>query len=229
MLCASLMPAALAQDWGVNDGLPLVRSSWVYAEPKPTANTVGQITQGNVYQIRTVKDGWTQIDLPEGITGWTPASAIDYALAIPNEAWDNGLRRAVVLVSGLSLREAPSDSAKRLQLMPNGSHGYILEEREGKLLVQYHLRTKNGYEQYTGWINQEYTLENPAFIHLKNRTKVYAFASEYAPTVGQTQINQRLAVIGQVDDYYVVNLRSASGFIKKHEAMWSERQIIEGI
>ena len=224
-LCALLLSAALAEEWGHNDGLPLVRSAWVYSKPQPSAEAVGQIYQGNVYPIFESKDGWIQVETAEGVIGWTPATAIDYALAIPPEALD---RRAVVLVEGLSLREAPSESAKRLVLMPNGSHGYILDEQEGWLYVDYYTRGKTKYERYQGWVQQQYTVETPAYIHLKNRTQVYAFASPYAPVVALTQTGGRFAVIGQVDNYYVISIRSASGFIPMSAPMWTERQVIEG-
>jgi len=233
LLCvtaAAATPAAGAGEPGATDGLPLVSSAWVYKEPRADSGVVGQITQWNVYVIQETKSGWTRVALPEGGSGWTPETAIDYAPAITPEARAAGLRRAVVLCEGLSLRESPSGNAKRLVLMPNGSHGYIIEERDGWLLVQYYAYSKSkGARQYTGWISQEYTMESPAYIHLKRRTQVYAFASSYAPVVGQTLTGQRLAVIGEVDDYYVVNLRSASGFIRKTAGMWSERQVIEGL
>lgn len=226
VMCASLLPAALAEgEWGHNDALPLVRSAWVYAKPQQDAEPVGQIFQGNVYQIFDFKDGWTQVETLDGVIGWTPETALDYALAIPSGM---SARRAVVLVEGLSLRAEPSESAKRLVLMPNGSHGYILDEREGWLYVDYYTRTKTKSTRYQGWIQQEYTVETPAYIHLKNRTKVFAFASPYAPVVALTQTGQRLAVIGQVDDYYVISIRSASGFVPMSAPMKTEREVIEG-
>ena len=231
LLCASLLPAALAETeyMDPNTGTALAPSAWVYAQPRPDADTVGQITRGYPYPIVEIKDGWARVELPDGTIGWTPASAIDYALAIPEEAWSRGLRRAVVLVEGLSLREAPSESAKRLVLMPNGSHGYILEEQQGWLRVFYWvLGRNNNYQAYTGWIQAEYTIESPDYIHLRNRTRVFAYASPNAPVVGLTQTGLRPAVIGEVDGYYVVNFRSASGFIPKSAPMWTERQVIEG-
>jgi SH3-like domain-containing protein len=230
LLCASLLPAALAEEYmDPNTGTALAPSARVYAQPQPDADVVGQITRGYPYPIVEIKDGWARVELPDGTIGWTPASAIDYALAIPEEAWTSGLRRAVVLVEGLSLRESPSESAKRLVLMPNGSHGYILEEQETWLRAFYWVLGKNNkHTAYTGWIQREYTVENPVYIHLQNRTRVLAYASPDAPVVGLTQTGLRLPVIGEVDGYYVVNFRSASGFIPQSAPMRTERQIIEG-
>jgi len=229
LLCASLLPAALAEGLDPNTGTALASTAWVYAEPRPDAGTVGQITRGYPYPIIEIKGGWARVELPDGVIGWTPASAIDYALAIPEEAWALGLRRAVVLVEGLSLRDSPSESARRQVLMPNGAHGYILEEQGGWLRVHYWVLGKNNnHSTYVGWIQREFTIESPDFIHLQNRTRVFAYASPNAPVVGLTQTGLRVAVIGEVDDYYVVNFRSASGFIRKSAPMWTERQVIGG-
>ena len=238
LLCVSIAYvalAALAEDWNPNAGTPLVSSAWVYAEPKPDAGTVGQIFagQGNYYDILEIKNGWTRVALHDGATGWTPQSAIDYADAIPPEVWSGAVarRRAVVLCEGLSLRDAPSGSAKRQVLMPNGSHAYILEEGNGWLRVHYLARDKkNNAQSYTGWIQQEYTVESPAYIHLQRQTRVYAFGSSRAPVVALTPSSgQRFAVIGQVGNYYVVSIRSASGFIRHSAPVWTEREVIEGL
>ncbi len=224
-----IVPVGRAEDWNEKQGTMLVSSCWAYAEPSPAAQALQQLHMGLNYEIHEIKNGWSKVQLTDGSFGWVPETAIDYVDALPPEIDVSNLRRAVVICEGLSLRELPKASEKRLALMPNGSHGYILGEQDGWLQLRYLHREKNQPpEVCVGWVQKEYTVENPLYIHLKQRTNVLAFDSQEAPVVGQTSANARLAVIGNVGDYYVVNLRSASGFVHKAEQAWTEYDVIHG-
>lgn len=66
-----------------------------------------------------------------------------------------------------------------------------------------------------GWVNGQYVLINPQYYYTQNETAAYAYPNANAQRVGLIDANKQLAIIADIDGYYVVSMRGASAFIKK--------------
>ena len=66
-----------------------------------------------------------------------------------------------------------------------------------------------------GWINADYVVINPAWYVTEGKTRVYAWNDETALKVALLDKDVKLPILKEDDDWYVVSLRGAAGWIKK--------------
>ena len=67
----------------------------------------------------------------------------------------------------------------------------------------------------SGYVKIAYVLLEPYWFESDAATPIYAYPSEDAERVALMPRGKRVAVIRETDDYYVVSLRGAAGFILK--------------
>ena len=67
----------------------------------------------------------------------------------------------------------------------------------------------------SGYVSSAYVLLDPEWYESDAATPIYAYPSEDAKRVALMPRGKRVAVITETDDYYVVSLRGAAGFILK--------------
>ena len=126
---------------------------------------------------------------------------------------------AVVLCEELSLREKPSSSSKAIQILNYGDLPIVVgaDQPTGA-------KKENGFVYCTlgdsedspcGWINSDYIFINPAWYITEKNTKVYAWNDTNAPKVALLDKGTRLPVLKEEDDWYIVSLRGAVGWIHK--------------
>ena len=125
---------------------------------------------------------------------------------------------AAVLCGELSLREAPSASAKVVQTVEYGDIIIVTEQRDGWA------RCVLGDEEdaTSGWVNADYIVVDPAWYRTEKKTPVYAWASTSAPKVALLGVNTQpfdpdtfLPILKDEGDWLLVSLRGAVGWVRK--------------
>ena len=127
---------------------------------------------------------------------------------------------AVVLCEKLTLREKPSSSSKALQTLNYGDLPIVVNADSPTGPME-----ENGFVYCTlgdsedspcGWINSDYIVINPAWYVTEKKTTVYAWNDAAAPKVALLDKGTRLPILKEEDDWYVISLRGAVGWINKY-------------
>lgn len=114
---------------------------------------------------------------------------------------------ALVLCQSLTLRDQPVTTAAALASLPYGTvltctgNGY-----PGWLEI-----TVNGQ---TGWMREEFLLLDPQYVTFIVETPVLAWPSSDAPWIGLLDAGSTVPVLGEWDEYTIISLRGASGFVQ---------------
>lgn len=142
------------------------------------------------------------------LAGWVDAQYIRIDSSTP-------VFPAVVISQNVSLRETASTGAARLASIPNGSVLEVMSE-EGSW---YYVRYWDGKSEtpMMGYVRSDFVVRDPSFVTTTQSTYVYSTPSRSSKKVGQLVSGTQLVVIGEYNDFWVVNLRSASGFIYKND------------
>jgi len=143
----------------------------------------------------------------DGRAGWIFTSS----LALSEQYINLG----VVISANTSLREEPNTRAKLLASPKNGEVVNIVFEANG----WYHLQYKDPRTNlmYEGYVRTDFIMAQPRFIVMKVLTDIYAMPQSNSKKVGQVPKGTTLAIIGEMNNYYAVNLRSASGFVRTRD------------
>ena len=124
----------------------------------------------------------------------------DEDLVHPGEA-------ALVLCQSLTLRDQPLTTASALMSLPYGTVLTCTGVRHpGWLEV-----TADGQ---TGWVREEFLLLDPQYVTFSAETPVLAWPSSDAPWIGLLDAGSAVPVLGEWDEYTIISLRGASGFVK---------------
>lgn len=127
--------------------------------------------------------------------------------------------QAVVLCENLTLREGPSATSKAMQTLNYGDLPIVIDAD-----LPTGPREENGFVYCTlgdsedapcGWINADYIAINPAWYVTEKKTAVYAWDDTAAPKVALLDQDTRLPILKEADDWYLVSLRGAAGWIHK--------------
>lgn len=126
---------------------------------------------------------------------------------------------AVVLCEKLTLREGPSAFSKAVQTLNYGDRPIVVGAD-----LPAGAKEENGFVYCTlgdsedspcGWINSDYIVINPAWYVAEKETAVYAWNDTVAPKVALLDKDTRLPILKEEDDWYVISLRGAAGWIHK--------------
>ena len=126
---------------------------------------------------------------------------------------------AVVLCEKLTLREKPSSTSKALQVLNYGDQPIVVGAD-----LPAGTKKENGFVYCTlsdsedspcGWINADYIVINPAWFVTETETAVYAWDDTDAFKIALLDKDTRLPILKEEDDWYLVSLRGAVGWIHK--------------
>ncbi len=126
---------------------------------------------------------------------------------------------AVVLCEELTLRAKPNASAKAVKILHYGDLPIVVGADLPKGPME-----ENGFvycslgdtlDATVGWINKDYIYINPAWYVTEKKTAVYAWNDTDAPKVALLDEETRLPILKVEDDWYLVSLRGAVGWIYK--------------
>ena len=126
---------------------------------------------------------------------------------------------AVVLCETLTLREKPNTSAKTVKTLNYGDLPIVVgaDLPDGP-------KEENGFVYCTlgdsedspcGWINSDYIFINPAWYVTEKKVTVYAWDDISAPKIALLDKDSRLPILKEEEDWYLVSLRGAVGWIHK--------------
>lgn len=118
-------------------------------------------------------------------------------------------RRAVVLCRTLSARTDRKDNAKKLKTYTAGETFLTWESWDGWMNCYY----SEGKDP--AWVRNWYVVLDPAYYITDEQTAVYAYGDTTAPRVALLAKNEELPIIKETDEWCVVSLRGAAGWIKK--------------
>ncbi len=126
---------------------------------------------------------------------------------------------AVVLCERLTLREKPGASSKAVRTLFFGAQPIAVDaDQPGGPKIE------NGFvycvlgdseDAPCGWVNADYIFINPAWYVTEKETPVYAWNDTAAPKVALLGEDERLPILKEEGDWYVVSLRGAAGWIRK--------------
>ena len=123
--------------------------------------------------------------------------------------YPDGSSTGYVLCESLSIRESPDSYSNVVGTLSYGTTFPVLQ-KNGKWWYVH----SNGQ---SGWINSNYALIDPQYFYPATETPVLAYASSDAKRVGLVEGGAQLAIIAETNDYYIVSLRGASGFVSKYK------------
>lgn len=190
-------------------GTIMVSPTTVYDGTWSGASVVGTLNAGTGVIVLEERGDWVQIFArADRIAGWVAPGSVQINHSSP-------IFPGIVISQNVSLRESPSTGAKRLASIPNGSIFDLLDEQNGWYRVSYW--DGKAIAPMEGWVRVDFVVRNPSFITTTNATYVYATPNRSAKKVGELTSGTQLVVIGEYNDFWVVNLRSASGFIYKKD------------
>lgn len=139
-------------------------------------------------------------------------------LALP-VATASAAAEAVVISETVSIREEAKTDATVIATAHNGEKLTILEEQQNWYLIRFDDNQSDAHGQ--GYVLKRFMMADPEYVTTEGLTYVYAMPSASAKTVGEVEGGESLVVIGEWDDYWAVNLRTASGFIWKGDVQYS--------
>lgn len=153
-----------------------------------------------------VQQGWIVAN-PEAITG--------IKLCVFDDTSDEayyGEVQGVVLCESLSLREQPDAASKRIHTMTYGMRCTVTAESGAWYKVSY---WDEEHLHRSGWVRREYVLVNPDYFIPDGETPVYALPSGSSKRVGLIYGETGYPIIGEMNGFFVISLRGASGFVMK--------------
>ena len=126
---------------------------------------------------------------------------------------------AVVLCENLTLREGPSSSAKAVQTLHYGNLPIVVgadlpagpQEENGFV----YCTLGDSEDSPCGWLNADYLLINPSWYVTEKETAVYAWNDTAALKVALLEKGTRLPIVMEEENWYLVSLRGAVGWIHK--------------
>lgn len=211
LMLLSLAPALADGDLnGLSTGTVVAGSVTVYDGTWADASAIGSLPYGTPVVILQSYGEWMQVHARAmRLVGWVSS----YDIQIDTSVMPIYL--GVVISQNVSLRESPSTGARRIASIPNGEMLSLLDEQNGWYTVSWWDSKSNTPQQ--GYVLVDYVVRDPQYITTTGSTYVYSTPSRSSKKVGQVVSGTQLVVIGEWGDFWVVNLRSASGFIYKRD------------
>lgn len=218
MLAALMLVAAPALAENATNGLPtgviVGGPVTVYDGMWTNANAVGTLQNGTPVIVMQYDAEKAQVfSRAQRLAGWVLAANVQVDRATP-------VYPGVVISQNVTLRESPSTGARQLARPTNGTVLDLLAEQDGWYTVRYW--DEKGNAPIEGYVRTNFIVRDPMFVTTTKATYVYSMPSRSAKMVGELVSGTQLVVIGEYDDFWVVNLRSASGFIYKYDIEYNQ-------
>lgn len=119
--------------------------------------------------------------------------------------------QAVVLCETLTLRKSPSTGAAAVRTLEYGDQIIVTKEKDGWAQCCLSDSLDAGPE---GWVKSDYIVINPSWYRADAGTTVYAWDDTNAPKVGLLEKGTLLPILKMDDDWLIVSLRGAVGFVR---------------
>lgn len=119
----------------------------------------------------------------------------------------------VVISETVSIRPTMDTSADAIAVAHNGEMLTVVDEAANWYLIRFDDDAHGAHGQ--GYVLKRFVIADPAHVTAPGRVYVYAMPDERAKTVGEVEAGTSLVVIGEWGAFWAVNLRTASGFVRK--------------
>ena len=141
-----------------------------------------------------------------------------HASVLPAEGIQQGFRqftglsgkRAVVLCESLSICD--ERNGRVIHKLPYGEIFITTEGWDGWADCSY----SDG--SICGWVRSDYIMVDPAYYVTDEAVQVYAYGDTMAPRVALLDKGEKLPILHDAGDWFVVSLRGAAGWIRKTPA-----------
>lgn len=136
-------------------------------------------------------------------------------------------QRGVVLCRSLSVHKEPNARSKKITTLTAGDTFYTWKSENGWYNCYYNEKKD------VAWVRSAYVALDPMYYVTDDQAPVYAYGSRNAPRVGLLDDGEHLPILLETDDYCVVSLRGASGWIEKtkndavHQSWFSPELLAE--
>lgn len=209
LLLLGAVPGLADTSSGQPTGTVVATSAAVFDGIGANAKPIGDLQSGEGVIVLQNQGEWLQVfSRAQRLVGWVTAGAVRIDYSSP-------IYPGIVISQNVSLREGPSTGAARIASVPNGSIFDLLDEQNDWYRVAY-FDSKTS-QMLEGWVLVDYIVRDPSYVTTTKLTYVYSMPARDSKKVGQLVSGTQLVVIGEYGDFWVVNLRSASGFIYKND------------
>lgn len=122
---------------------------------------------------------------------------------------------AFVLCQKLNVYTQKDTDSEVAGVLEYGSDHEVLEENEEMVFIRFY-QIVNGtpFERY-GWVSKEYVVLDPPYYIANHPSPVLATPQDDAKILCWLNTYDALRVIGEAEDFYIVSLHGAAGFMKK--------------
>ena len=117
--------------------------------------------------------------------------------------------QAVVLCEELTLRQEPSVASKTVETLQYGHLPIVMKQSDGWA----YCAVGDSEDSAVGWVNADYIAIDPAWYKTEEKTPVYAWNDTAAPKVALLEKDATLPILKQEEEWLVVSLRGAAGWI----------------
>ena len=118
---------------------------------------------------------------------------------------------SVVLCDSLSLYQKPDTDSKLVEKLKYGDRVIVTDQSDGWARCV----LGDSEDAESGWVKSDYIVIDPQWYMTEDSTTVYAWGDAKANKVGLLSKDTRLPILKNDDDWVVVSLRGASGWIRK--------------
>ena len=118
---------------------------------------------------------------------------------------------SVVLCDSLSLYQKPDTDSKLVEKLKYGDRVIVTDQSDGWARCV----LGDSEDAESGWVKSDYIVIDPQWYMTEDSTTVYAWGDAKANKVGLLSKDTKLPILKNDDDWVVVSLRGASGWIRK--------------
>ena len=120
--------------------------------------------------------------------------------------------QAVVLCERLTVRQEPSTGSAAVKTLQYGDRVIVTKQEDGWASC---FTSDNVDASPAGWVNMDYIAIDPAWYRTEEATPVYTWNDRNAPKVALLDKDTTLPVLKEEDEWLIVSLRGAAGWIHK--------------
>ena len=119
-----------------------------------------------------------------------------------------------VLCENLSLYQEPDTDSRVVETLSNDDRIIVTDQSDGWARVV----LGDSEDSPSGWVKSDYIVIDPEWYKTDDSTPVYAWGSTKANKIALLNEDITLPILKNDDEWVVVSLRGASGWIKKTDS-----------
>ncbi|MBP1930451.1 N-acetylmuramoyl-L-alanine amidase [Ammoniphilus resinae] len=182
----------------------------VREEPGLNYPIVGEVHQGESYQISDMRDDWIEIIFDQGKKGWVASWLVEIQVEA-EEKNNTALYKISPTIEALNVRSGPSTSFSTVAQLSQEKSYLALEEQGDWIKIKF---SEDSSGWVAGWLvkkdkdsNSQVHTSSQGFIKiLSTGTNIRSGADTSFPVVHIAQEGERFPVLEQVGDWFKIRL-----------------------